>query len=135
MRVASYQLLYSAILGSFKSYPGLHLVRWIVLQVGFSAYNHRQSPPLDYLTHFRMLFINSLSHGDLTHRNDGWVWLRIPHQRSTSLIINLYRPGSHLLHRFFILHIFKRFSFCSTLTESNRPTPSNRRRATIHYHI
>lgn len=35
--------------GSFKSYPGLHLVRWIVLRGGFSAYNHRQSPPLEYL--------------------------------------------------------------------------------------
>lgn len=31
------------------SYPGRHLNGWRILQVGISWYNHRQSPPLDYL--------------------------------------------------------------------------------------
>ena len=42
-------LVHSAILGSLKSYPGLHLSGWLVPQVRVTRYNHKQSPPCRYL--------------------------------------------------------------------------------------
>ena len=38
------------------SCPGRRLVGRIILRGEIRTYNHRQSPPLDYLTHFRMSF-------------------------------------------------------------------------------
>lgn len=54
------------------------------------------------------LYLLESSHRTFTYGNGGWIWLRIPYQRSvlpTMLLI--------VLHRFFILTAFKEFSFWS----------------------